>query len=316
MLLFAPHHSGALAGRIADALGTPLSASEEREFDGGEHKMCPLQDVRGRDVVVIQSLNGDAQASANDKLCRLLFFIGALKDAGAGRVTACVPYLAYARKDRRTQPRDPVTTRYVAALFEAVAVDRVIVLDVHNEAAFDNAFRCETIRVEAAGVFAAQLAQRDAATRLVVASPDPGGVKRAQRFREALEQACGRSVDFSFMEKRRALGVVSGETFTGDVGDSNVVIYDDLIASGTTLLRAVHAARSAGARRIDVIATHAAFLPAATQLFTDEGPDSVMVSDSIALPDAFVPLLRTRLTVCPIAPLLARTIGELAHQPD
>src|SRR5690606_26572751 len=191
MLLFAPNHSAALARRIADALGTSLSACEEREFDGGEHKMRPLVEVRGQDVFVVQSLYGDAHASANDKLCRLLFFIGALKDAGASRVTACLPYLAYSRKDRRTQPNDPVTTRYIAALFESVGVDRIVVLDVHNEAAFDNAFRCETIRVEAADEFADQLALQDAASRVVVASPDTGGIKRAQRLREVLERKLG-----------------------------------------------------------------------------------------------------------------------------
>lgn len=314
MLLFAPNHSAALAHRIADALGTSLCSSEEREFDGGEHKMRPLQDVRGHDIFVVQSLCGDAHASANDKLCRLLFFIGALKDAGAARVTACIPYLAYARKDRRTQPRDPVTTRYVAALFEAVAADRVVVLDVHNEAAFDNAFRCETIRLEAAVSFADHLALTDTSSRIVVASPDTGGIKRAQRLREVLERKVGRSIDFAFMEKRRALGIVSGETFTGDVRDSNVLIFDDLIASGTTILRAAQAARHAGARRIDVLATHAAFLPTAMQLFGEGGPDSVIVSDSIALPNTFEPLLGERLRICSVAPLFARTIDELAHQ--
>lgn len=315
MLLFAPNHSAALARRIADALGTSLSACEEREFDGGEHKMRPLVEVRGQDVFVVQSLYGDAHASANDKLCRLLFFIGALKDAGASRVTACLPYLAYARKDRRTQPHDPVTTRYIAALFESVGVDRIVVLDVHNEAAFDNAFRCETIRVEAADEFADQLALQDAASRVVVASPDTGGIKRAQRLREVLERKLGRSCDFAFMEKRRARGVVSGETFTGDVVDSNVLIFDDLIASGTTILRAAQAARRAGARRVDVVATHAAFVSEAARLFDEGGPDTVTVSDSIALSETFEALRGDRLKVCSIAPLFARTIQQLAHQP-
>lgn len=94
MLLFAPTHSAALARRIADALGTTLSSSEEREFDGGEHKMRPMQDVRGHDVFVVQSLCGDAHASANDKLCRLLFFIGALnKPVDGERLVAVVDEL-------------------------------------------------------------------------------------------------------------------------------------------------------------------------------------------------------------------------------
>jgi ribose-phosphate pyrophosphokinase len=315
MLIFAPNQSATIAQKIATALGTSLAPSEEREFDGGEHKMRPLQDVRGEDVYVIQSVYGDAHASANDKLCRLLFFIGALKDAGAARVTACLPYLAYARKDRRTQPRDPVTIRYVAALFEAVGVDRVVVLDVHNEAAFDNAFRCETLRIEAAGVFAEHLDLGDSTANAVVASPDIGGAKRAQRLREVLEQKFERAVDIAFMEKQRALGVVSGETFIGNVRDAHVLIFDDLIASGTTILRATQAARRAGARRIEVLATHAAFLPEATQLFTENGADAVMVSDSIALSERFQPLLSTRLKVCSVASLFARTIETLAHRP-
>src|SRR5690606_19275225 len=108
---------------------------EEREFEDGEHKARPLVNVRDRDVYVLQSLGGDATASVNDKLVRLLFFLGALRDASAAPVTAVVPYLAYARKDVRTQPRDPVLTRYTAALFEAVGIDRIVALEVHNPAA-------------------------------------------------------------------------------------------------------------------------------------------------------------------------------------
>ena len=312
MMLFAPALSADFAGRVAESLGTRLAASEEREFDGGEHKMRPLEDVRGQHVFVVHSLCGDEGASANDRLCRLLFFAGALKDAGARRVTAVVPYLAYARKDRRTQPRDPVTTRYVAAMFEVVGVDCVVVLDVHNEAAFDNAFRIPTVRLEAAEVFCGAVARLVGERRVVVASPDVGGVKRAQKFREALNRQLGRDVDFAFVEKRRARGVVSGDALVGSVADADVVFYDDMIASGTTLLRAVGAARRAGARRIYAAAPHAAFLPAATQLFQPDGPAIVMVSDSLAVRAAFTPFLQGPLQICSVAPLVAKTIAELA----
>jgi ribose-phosphate pyrophosphokinase len=311
MKLFAPTLSAMIANKVADSLGTRLAASEEREFDGGEHKMRPLEDVRGQDAFVIHSLCGSAEASANDRLCRLLFFVGALKDAGARRVTAVVPYLAYARKDRRTQPLDPVTTRYVAAMFEAVGVDCVVVLDVHNDAAFDNAFRIQTVRVEAAETFAAAVASRVGERRVVIASPDVGGIKRAQKFREIVNRELGRDSDFAFVEKRRAGGVVSGDALVGSVEDADVVYYDDMIASGTTLLRAVGAARRAGARRIHVAAPHAAFLPAASKLFQPDGPETVMVSDSVALRAAFTPFLQGSLQVCSVAPLLARTIADL-----
>ena len=101
--------------------------------------------VEGADAYVIQSLHSGPSQSAADKLCRLLFLIGALKDAGAARVTAVTPYLCYARKDRRTKARDPVTTRYLANLFESVGTDMIVTLDVHNPSAFENAFRCRTI---------------------------------------------------------------------------------------------------------------------------------------------------------------------------
>ncbi|MEK7716281.1 MAG: ribose-phosphate pyrophosphokinase-like domain-containing protein, partial [Pseudomonadota bacterium] len=135
-LLFALHPSRSFGEDVARQLGISLSACEERDFEDGEHKSRPLVNVRNQDVFVIQSLYADTKQSVNDKLVRLLFFIGALKDASAARVTAVVPYLSYARKDAKTQTRDPVTTRYVAQIFEAVGTDRVITMDVHNLAAF------------------------------------------------------------------------------------------------------------------------------------------------------------------------------------
>ena len=151
--LFALNTSRDFGAQVSEKLAISLSQHEERDFEDGEHKARPLVNVRGQDVFVIQSLYSDTQHSVNDKLCRLLFFLGALRDASAARLTAVVPYLCYARKDRKSQPRDPVTTRYVATLFEAMGVDRVLTLDVHNLAAFQNAFRCHTDHLEAKNLF-------------------------------------------------------------------------------------------------------------------------------------------------------------------
>ena len=172
--------------------------------------------------------------SANDKLCRLLFFIGALKDAGAARVTAVVPYLCYARKDRRTKPNDPVTTRYVAGLFEAVGTDVVVTLEVHNPTAFENAFRCRTVTLTGTPLFVAY-ARELKDEKLCVVSPDTGGAKRAELFRETLEAACGRPVGKAFADKHRSAGVVSGDLFVGEVAGSTALVIDDLISTGGTL---------------------------------------------------------------------------------
>src|SRR5271165_7362365 len=199
--LFALEASKELGASIAARLGARLAAHEERDFEDGEHKARPLEPVAGADVYVIHSLHGDPIQSPNDKLCRLLFFIGALKDAGANRVTAVVPYLCYARKDRRTQPRDPVTTKYVATLFEACGADAVMTLDVHNVAAFENAFRCPSTNLEAIPLFVEHFARLLRHEKIAVVSPDIGGAKRAEQFRRALASELHDEPAAAFVEK-------------------------------------------------------------------------------------------------------------------
>jgi len=191
--LFALEATAEFGKAIVGRLGQPLSPHEERGFEDGEHKIRALTAVQNADVYVVQSLHGGPTESANDKLCRLLFFIGALKDAGAARVTAAVPYLCYARKDRRTKANDHVTSRYVAALFEAVGADVVVTLEVHNPAAFENAFRCRTVALTATPVLV-EYAKHLAGEKLCVISPDTGGAKRAELFRETLQMVSGREI--------------------------------------------------------------------------------------------------------------------------
>jgi ribose-phosphate pyrophosphokinase len=280
-LLFALGASRTFGERIAETLGVSLAEHEERDFEDGEHKSRPLVSVRGADVFVVQSLYGDGSQSANDKLCRLLFFIGALKDASAARVTAVVPYLCYARKDRKTKPRDPVTTRYLAALFEAVGTARVVALDVHNLAAFQNAFRCPTDHLEARKLFVDHFAPLLRDKAVAVISPDIGGVKRAEAFRAALSNATGREASGAFLEKHRSSGKVSGVGFVGEVEGKAAVIVDDLIGTGTTILRAAKACRERGAATVYAAATHGLFTGQANRLLEDPGLERVVVTDTV-----------------------------------
>jgi ribose-phosphate pyrophosphokinase len=300
---------------IATHLAIELSASEEREYENGEHKMRAIANVRDRDVYVVSLLCGDANTSSNDRLCRLLLFIGALKDAGAARVTACIPYLPYARKDRRTKANDPISTRYIAAMFEAVKTDRVVVLDVHNLGAFENAFRIPTIPLDTTALFAQHFADKSGSKDWVVASPDIGGVKRAQRLRDVLSAQLKNEVGSAFMDKQRNGGVVSGETLVGKVVGKRVLIVDDMISSGTTMCRAVAACRKAGATEVHLAAAHAVFQPQARQLFANIDrqmqPDGVVVTNSVALSADFQAFLGNGLTVLDIAPLIAKTIERL-----
>jgi ribose-phosphate pyrophosphokinase len=308
--LFALHATAELGKRVADALGQSLAAHEERDFEDGEHKGRPLDNVRNADVYVVQSLHGGPTASANDKLCRFLFFIGALKDAGAARVTAVVPYLCYARKDRRTKPGDPVTTRYVAGLFEAVGTDAIMTLEVHNPAAFENAFRCPAVTLTAAPLFV-NYARALSFESLCVVSPDPGGVKRAELFRGALEAALGKPVGNGFAEKHRSAGVVTGDLFVGDVQGATVLIIDDLISTGGTLLRAARAARKAGAKRVIALVTHGLFMPGAAEMIADPAIERLVVTDAVAPFRLDAKVQRSKIDTIAAAPLLADAIRRL-----
>jgi ribose-phosphate pyrophosphokinase len=312
--LFALHATNGLGQQIAEMLGHPLAPHEERDFEDGEHKARPLDNVRGTDAYVVQSLHSGPAESANDKLCRLLFFIGALRDAGAARVTALAPYLCYARKDRRTKPGDPVTVRYIASLFEAVGTDAIVTLEVHNPAAFENAFRCPTVMLTSAPLFV-DYCRTLSQESLCVISPDPGGVKRAELFREALEAAIGKPVGKGFADKRRSAGVVSGDLFAGDVAGATVLIIDDLISTGGTLVRAARAARKGGATRVIALVTHGLFSPGAAASIADPAIDRLVVTDT-------VPPFRLAENVCPgkfhtlpAAPLLADAVRRL-HEGD
>ena len=280
-LLFAMEGSRPYAERVASRLEWPLSAHEEREFEDGEHKIRPLVDVSRRDVFVIHALNGGPGASPSDKLCRMLFFIGALKDAGAARVTAVAPYLCYARKDQRSQPLDPITTKYVARMYEACGADAIITFDVHNRAAYENAFRIPTVNVEAMPVFVEHFAARLREEKLAVVSPDVGGAKRAERFRRALAGALGSEPTAGFVDKQRAGGVVTGDLFVGDVSGRAVILYDDLISTGTTLCRAAAKCREAGASRVFAAATHGLFIGDAPGVLGSAGLDGIVVGDTV-----------------------------------
>lgn len=309
--LFALHGTETLGDRIAKSLGCSLAAVEERSFEDGEHKVRPLETVAGCDVYVVHSLHGGPEESPNDKLCRLLFFSAALKDAGAARVTVVTPYLCYARKDRRTKANDPVTIRYLATMFEAIGVDAVVTLEVHNESAFENAFRCQTVALSTAPILIGRIKELAADQPISVISPDLGGGKRADLLHEALEKALGRPVGKGFVEKSRSSGVVSGDLFAGKVTNTLCVVVDDLISSGGTLVRAAKAARAHGAREVIACVAHGLFMPGAETALADAAIDRIIATDSVPafrLPQGPV---RSKLEVVSAAPLLGETIRRL-----
>jgi ribose-phosphate pyrophosphokinase len=281
MRLFALNASSALGLRIAEKLKREPDPHEEREFSYGEHKSRPLVSVNREDVYVVSSLHGDQDLSVNDKICRLLFFIGALKDAGARCVTAVVPYLAYSRKDCRTKSRDPVTTRYFATALQSVGTDRVVTMDIHSIVAFENSFRCPTVNLNTTELFVDYLYRTIGDEADCIVAPDHGAIKASRRFADVYSRVSGRDLSFAVVDKRRSEGRVSGTDLIGTVG-KHALIVDDMIGSGTTLCRATDACLEAGTERVSVCATHGLFQEGAPTLFAQPGIDSITVTDTVA----------------------------------
>ena len=310
MLLFSIDPECGFASALADALDESLSPHEDRSFEDGEHKLRPLVDPRGADVYVLGSLHGSPRFSPHDRLCRLLMFVATLRDHGAARVTALVPYLAYGRKDRQTQPFDPVAPRYLAQLFEAVRVDQLVVLEAHNLAAFQNAFRCPTLHLAAHLAFDAVVPAWVGDRPLAIASPDPGGVKRAQLWQASLEHRLARPVGFAMVDKRRSAGQVSScGLVAGQVEGMAVLLIDDLIASGQTLRHAAQALRQAGAREVMACAAHGLFTGQAAEALADPSLARVLVTDSV--PDLRLPAtaqVRDKLQIVTVAQLFAQAV--------
>jgi ribose-phosphate pyrophosphokinase len=310
--VFALGETRGFGARVAAALARPLAGIEERRFDDGEHLLRPTQGVRGHDVYVVQSLHAEPGCGIDEKLVRLLFFLGALRDAGCGRLTAVLPHLCYARQDRRTRPHDPLPTRYVAALIEASGADAVMTIDVHNPSAYQNAFRIRTEHLEARWLMVEQVAAQLGDAPVAVVSPDAGGLKRADAFRAALAARLGRPVGWGIVEKHREDTGLRGGLFVGDVAGRDVVLVDDLLSSGETVRRAIAACVGHGARRVFACVTHGLFTGDGASVLRVPGLASLSVTDSVALPAGVGEgLPQGRLQVVGIAGLFAEAIRRL-----
>jgi ribose-phosphate pyrophosphokinase len=281
--VFGLNGSKSFAEQVAKYLSIPLSQSIERSFEDTETYSRAEENVRGSDVYVVHSLYGDGDTHAGEKLTALAMFCGSLKDASAGRVTVVCPYLAYARQDRKTESRAPIGTKYVAKMLEAMGVDRLITMDVHNLAAFQNAFRIPTDNLEAKLLFVDFFAnQKNLPENLVFLSPDSGGMSRTRLARTSLEKRLGRvnQISIAYLDKERLSGsAVKGDQIVGNIDGKSVIIIDDMIATGSTIKKARQAIEANNGTVYAVCATHGLFIGDATDNM--DHIERIIVADTV-----------------------------------
>jgi len=282
--LFGLNATKEFAKGVAEYLDVEVSRHVEEYFADHEVYLRSEVNVRDCDVYVIQSLYQDGDESVADKFAKLLFFIGSLRDASARRITAVIPYLAYARQDRKTESRAPITTKYVAKLTEAAGADRLLTMDVHNLSAFQNAFRIQTDNLEAKNLICEYVVRQLKESgvpldSLVILSPDSGGMTRAKRFRNKLAKSLGVDVGLAYLDKTHEGKLIQGQEIIGNVKDKNIVIVDDMISSGSTLLECNKAVRANGGTLWAACATHGLFVGKVNENLSSI--DAIVVTDTI-----------------------------------
>ena len=291
-----------LAHKIALNLGQHLVARDAKKFNDGETRIEILENVRGSDLFIVQS----TCEPVNDNLMELLLLVHTTKLASAARVTVVIPYFGYARQDRKTKPRVPISASLVARLIEASGADRVITIDLHcgqiqgffHKIPVDNLYADKTL----ASHISTWLVGEDLAS-VVVVSPDAGGVERARRMADLL----GSSYIATIMKRRVEAGNVACMQIVGDVCERSCLIIDDMIDSAGTLCAAASKLKENGANKVYACATHAVFSRGAIERIRESDLTSVIVTSTIVHPS----FRDCRITCIDIAPLLTEAIRRI-----
>lgn len=309
-LIMAPRASLAFAESLAQSMEIQSGHCEERAFADGEFTIRPIESVRGRRIIVVQSLFRDHEKSIADKLAELLFLGGALKDAGAQQIVLIAPYLCFARQDRQTAFQGPVFTRSLAELLETAGMNLIVTMDVHNLSAYQNSFRCPTLHLSAVDLFADYALRNLSRDRLSIVSPDIGGIKRCESLCRAIRQKSGSEVGLSVVMKHRVDHLESDEIFLGAIDGHDIMILDDMISTGSTLAHAVRICARQGAKRIFVAATHGLFATEAETTLQDLPIERIMITNSVVPYQLESPNFKARVEVLDSIPIFVGAMQE------
>ncbi|MBL8472489.1 MAG: ribose-phosphate pyrophosphokinase [Rhodocyclaceae bacterium] len=302
LMIFTGNANAQLAADVAKRLSITLGRATVGRFSDGEVMVEVLENVRGKDVFVLQS----TCAPTSDNLMELVILIDALKRSSAARITAAIPYFGYARQDRRPRSaRVPITAKVVANMLQAVGVQRVLTVDLHADQ-IQGFFDIPVDNIYATPLLLSDIWKRNY-ENLVVVSPDVGGVVRARATAKRLE------CELAIIDKRRPkANVAEVMNIIGDVQGRSCVIMDDMVDTAGTLCKAAQALKENGAKSVMAYCTHAVLSGKAVQRIVDSDLDELVVTDTIPLS----PEARScgRIRAVSIADLLAETLRRISNE--
>ncbi len=294
MMLISGSANRPLAEEVANHLDQPLCAVTCRRFADGELFVKIDENVRGRDVYIVQPTNPPAE-----NIIELLLLMDAAKRASAARITAVIPYFGYARQDRKDQPRVAISAKLMANMVSGSGADRVLAIDFHQHQ-LQGFFDLPVDHLYALPVFVNHYRQKQLKDLVIVAS-DVGGAKMARGFAKRLDAS------LAIIDKRRtAANVAEAVNVVGEVAGKDCIIPDDMIDTGGTMAEAAKALKRLGAKRIFLCATHALLSGPAVERLSNAPIEEVAVANTIALPEA---RRFAKLKILSIAQLLAKAIG-------
>ena len=291
-----------LAEAIATYLDVPLTTADVRRFADMEVFVEIHENVRGEDVFVVQSTS----YPANDNVMELLVTLDALRRGSARRVTAVLTYYGYARQDRKSGPRTPISAKLLANLITSAGADRVLTIDLHA-AQIQGFFDIPTDNLYSAPVFKADIEEQYKDGKLMIVSPDVGGVVRARALASRLD------ADLAIIDKRRPrAGVSEVMNIIGDVSDRHCIMVDDIVDSGGTLCNAAQALMKAGALSVDAYVTHGVLSGGAVSRVASSPLNSLVTTDSIQATEAM--RVAKNIRQISVAPLLGEAITRINEE--
>ena len=297
--MFCGNSNPALAEKICTFLGFPLGQAKVKKFSDGEIMVEIGENVRGRDIYVVQS----TCFPTNNNLMELLIMMDALKRASAATITAVIPYYGYARQDRKVAPRTPITSKLVADLITTAGADRMVTIDLHA-GQIQGFFNIPVDNLYAAPVILEHLKGRFSNNHIVMVSPDAGGTERARAFAKRL------GCTLAIIDKRRTKpNEAEVMHLVGDVKDKIAIILDDMIDTAGTLTQAAKALKDHGARTIYACATHGVLSGPAIDRINSSDIEEVVITDTIPLGENEA--RTSKIKVLSIAEILAETIRRI-----